>query len=446
MNFAKQIWFTLLCVGWAAAGHAESAIPLLSGFDAQRIDTVYPAGEEQSIGELAKLVSRLRTVDPQSLRARIGDPVQPALGDAIEIEGMIETIQSLPVPLRLVEFLDLATLQLLAVAVEGERVYVVTSGLPADAAAGDRVRGAAVVIEVDAVTPGSESSAGKTLLVAVACPRLNWFPEKLHNASWQLLRDAGVDVSLLAEVAERNRRPLLREDGDAFYTILAAAAQLADRDNLPQPASVTPIDLLRGPEGLTGDWLRLKLETVQITRIAVAEPARQAQLGSDHYYQIDAFGDLGNVIIKIEPPAGQNVPPVEFENRYPVSVVVRELPAALRQAMAASGDGQAVLTAVRMMVEVDGFFFRLWSYETDFMKQQGGGEQFGPLLMAAHVRSLEPASRDPAGVHVIGMLVAAAVIGSILAIWLWNRRLSSQDRQVSRKRQARQAEQLWLPP
>ena len=47
---------------------ADSAIPLLSGFDRERIDSVYPPTDEASLGELAKLVYRLRSLDPSTLK------------------------------------------------------------------------------------------------------------------------------------------------------------------------------------------------------------------------------------------------------------------------------------------------------------------------------------------------------------------------------------------
>ena len=42
----------------------------------------------------------------------------------------------------------------------------------------------------------------------------------------------------------------------------------------------------------------MEVDGVQITKIAVSSAKRQAQLGSDHYYQIDAIGDLGEVVVK----------------------------------------------------------------------------------------------------------------------------------------------------
>jgi hypothetical protein len=270
-------------------------------------------------------------------------------------------------------------------------------------------------------------------------------PARPASTGWRLLSEAGVDVSLLAEVASRNRRPLLSQDGDAFYAMLAAAGDLPQRQDVPVAETIPSVKLLAEPENLSGQWLRIELETVQVTRIAVTEPRRQTQLGSDHYFQLDAMADLGNVIVKLQRPPGQDGPPAIFDSRYPVSVVTRQLPPFLVQRIRQREGGSAVVSQIRMKVQADAFFFRLWSYETDFMSQYGSGEQFGPLLIAARIRNLEPTTADPAGVRVIGAIAAVAVIAAIVATWLWNRRLSAEDRQVREKRKARESQQLHLP-
>ena len=174
-------------------------------------------------------------------------------------------------------------------------------------------------------------------------------------------------------------------------------------------------------------------------------PERQLQLGSDHYFQIDAVGDLGNIVIKLEPPAGESGPPAIFESRYPVSIVARQLPEFLQQRIRAREGGDAVVSQFRMQVGADGFFYRLWSYQTDFMDKHGNGKQFGPLLVAATIRNQEPTSSDPAGVGVIGTLAAAAVILAIIATWWWNRRVTARDLEVRDRRKARESQQLQLP-
>lgn len=419
------------CLFGADVCSADSAISLLSGFDTPRIEAAYPAIDDDSAGELAKLVYRLLSLDTQALQARVGDGPSE-LGDAMIVEGKIQNISALKVPSRLVEFLELSRLQLLDVDTDQGQLQVVTTALPADAKPGDRVSGVGILIEDASVT-------------AMATARLRWFPKSPQSEGWKLLSESGLDVSLLAEAGSRSRKPLLAEDGDAFYSLLAATASVAQRTQLPEPQTVEPVTLLSEPDGLVGQWLRMDLETVQVTRIAVNEPHRQSQLGSDHYYQIDAVGDLNNVVVKIQRPDGEVGSPIMFENRYPVSMVIRELPEFLKQQIRVQEGGDAVLCEIKVLVRADVFFYRLWSYSTEFMSQMGGGDQFGPLLVAARIHNRQPTSTDPAGVGLIGWIAAFGVVSAIIATWLWNRRTSERDAEIRRKRKERESEQLEIP-
>ena len=440
-----------IAIGWAAAFvcwtsanaySGESALPLLSGFDAARMEAVYPPEDDESAGELAKLLYRLRSVDAKSLQTKVDDARGARLGDAVDVDGEIQEIEFLKVPSRLIEFVEFSELQMLVVGTGPSKVRVVTTMLPNEAKLGDRVSGVGVVIELD--DSSTDADEGR-LPLAIASARLRWYPDSPESTGWQLLSEAGMDVSLIADVASRSRRPLLAEDGDAFYSMLAAAATVANRDHLPAATLGDPVRLLSNPEKLGGQWLRMNLETVQVTRIAVTEPDRQTQLGSDHYFQIDAMADLGNVVVKIEPTVGDVGPTASFQHRYPVSVVVRDLPPFLSQQIRAQAGGDAIVSDIKLMVGVDVFFFRLWSYATDFMNQYGGQDQFGPLLIAARIHNQSPTSRDPAGVVVIGWIAAVAVILAIVATWWWSRRVTARDLEIRERRKSRESEQLQIP-
>ena len=58
----------LLC-GSSVGYTSESVIPLLSGFDQERVAATYPPTDEKTLGELAKLLYRLRAVDPTRLQS-----------------------------------------------------------------------------------------------------------------------------------------------------------------------------------------------------------------------------------------------------------------------------------------------------------------------------------------------------------------------------------------
>jgi hypothetical protein len=95
---------------------------------------------------------------------------------------------------------------------------------------------------------------------------------------------------------------------------------------------------------------------------------------------------------------------------------------------------------------MDGIFYRLWAYDTEFMSHQGGGQQFGPLLVAARMENREPESTDMVGAGRIGAAAAVTVLLAIAWIWWWQRRAWSEDAAVRRRRQESQDNQLPLPP
>ncbi|MDB4807803.1 hypothetical protein OAH22_02990 [bacterium] len=440
----------LLC-GSSVGYTSESVIPLLSGFDQERVAAAYPPTDGETLGELAKLLYRLRSVDPTKLQSMAtqnanesesGASQAMSVGDAASLAGTIKSMQLVPIPKELIEFLEFKQLHVLTVQItDGKEIKVITFPLPQGAKVGDRLEGAGIALQV------KQSSANTSLITsAILCNRLRWLPTSSPITGWQLLRDQGVDISLLAGLGTRNRQTLLAEDGDAFYSMMAAASDLEQsKKEIPTPSEIAPVTLLQGSSELTGQWIRMKLETVLITRISVTEPQRQAELGSDHYYQIDAVGDLGNVVVQIERPAGDTGPPASFNNRYPVSVVTRSLPVFLERQIQQQEGGDAIISELKTMIQMDGFFFRLWSYETDFMAQHGGGDQFGPLVIAAAIRNKQPDSTDPTGVNLIGSAAACAVILGIFGIWAWQRRTDSRDRAVRDRKKEKEAESLRIP-
>ncbi len=442
----------LLSISISRIGYTgESVIPLLSGFDRERVAATYPPTDGKTLGELAKLLYRLRSVDPAKLQSmatqdashsKSGTSQTISVGDADQLSGTIKSMQLVPIPKKLIEFLEFKQLHVLTLEItKGQEINVITFPLPQDAKVGDRLKGAGVALQLE-----QSPDNARSITSAILCNRLRWLPKSSPITGWQLLRDQGVDISLLAALGTRNRQTLLAEDGDAFHSIMAAAADLEQsKKEIPTPTEIAPVKLLQGSSELTGQWIRMNLETVLITRISVTEPQRQVELGSDHYYQIDAVGDLGNVVVQIERPMGDNGPPASFNNRYPVSVVTRSLPVFLEKQIQQQAGRDAVISELKTMIQMDGFFFRLWSYETDFMAQHGGGDQFGPLVIAATIRNKQPDSADPTGVNLIGSVAACAVILGIFGIWAWQRRTDSRDRAVRDRKKEKEAESLRIP-
>ena len=227
----------------------------------------------------------------------------------------------------------------------GDARRLVTSTFPADARAGDEVAAIGVAIDL------TESEGWRVM----AAPRIQWSPRSTSKIGWQLLSDAGFDVALLADVKPRSRQPLLADDGDAFYSLMAASRTIGNQSEVPPAEPLESVELLRRPEELTGQWLSLRWRLCRSREFPSPNPTDKTKLGQDHYYQIDAVVDLGKVVVKIERSDPDSGPPAIFENRYPVSVVTAEIPEFLRQRILAQEGGDAVVSQHRSLIGIQGF-------------------------------------------------------------------------------------------
>ncbi len=419
----------------ASASLADSAIDLVAGFDAQRIAQVFPIQNEQSLSEAAKLLYRVGKVSPESFVSRKpvgvkdGSARDSVVGDAVQFEGVFVDAKSYAIPSTLEGLLELASIAVIKIDVgNANPIDVIAESVPTSCTPGDLLKVVGMLLTDRGALPSDEN--GNT--IAVVASRMTWHPRDAANASWQWLADRDVDIAELPGLNTRDRRPLSSADTELFYSMMLAAAQSPP---WPQSTLAKPIDLLSDPNSLVARFVTVPVETVQVTRVAVADASRQRQLGSDHYFQIDTFGDLGNVIVKIEPSEKDpESEPAVFENRYPVSIVMLKLPEFLKSAIRVREGGEAVVSDVRVSVQVEGFFFRLWSYETDYAKQFGSERQFGPLLIAANLKNLEGESPDPLGVSAIGWIAAGLVGISMLGIFLWHRWTTAGDAKIRRDR------------
>ena len=375
--------------------------------------------------------------------------VDSVVGDAVQFEGVFVSAAAYAIPDSLVELLGLDSISVVSIDTDQDKpIRVIASSVPVGCKPGDRFNVIGMVVKPsddkssDEKPSDDKSAEDQVAVEAVVAAKMSWYPRVAENASWQWLADRGVDIANLPGLKTRDRRPLTSADSDAFYSIMAAASKPPP---WPQSVAVKPIELLSDPNSSVASFITLPVEIVQVTRVSVTEAARQRQLGRDHYFQVDTIGDLGNVVVKIEPTKeNPKDKPAIFENRYPVSIVMLELPEFLKTKIRAHEGGEAVVSDVRAQVQVEGFFFRLWSYETDFMKQFGDEKQFGPLLIAASLQNLETDSPDPLGVNVIGWIAAGLIGISMIGIFIWHRFTSAGDAKIRRNRRDKSATEIDL--
>ncbi|QDV65267.1 hypothetical protein [Crateriforma conspicua] len=404
---------------------ADSALELISGFDAARMENVFPVdGDGEAVAEMAKLVYRLDRLDPTSLASRANAASldhELGLGDASAFRGNVDQIQSIPVPADLRSYLEFPRLyQLIIRPTESpkEAWVVISSGVPPDLQTGDIVWGVGVSVLGSAV-----DDMVVPIRRALATGGLSWQPQEIRSVGWRLLADQGFDLGLLDDIRRANRKPLRAEDQRSFYAMMDASRYVTG--DTPIPKRVPIVDLLTRPERLAGDYVRIDAELVRVTRVQVA-PARQAsgEVSATSYYQLDAMGNVGDVEIQIEAPDSGG-PPLRLKNRFPVSIVVNRLPEFLEAAMT----GDPVTVAVRRPVVVDGFYYRLWSYESDLSQRaQGSSNQLSPLIIATSIDARLVPEGDPIGVGRIGWLVTGAILLGAVAILVWNLTNRRRDR------------------
>lgn len=423
--------------------YCDSALPLIAGFDAERVDAAYPFDGDDSVSEVAKLLFRVGQLERTSLQSRVDPSSVLRTGSAVDFAGEVRSKRVLQVTPQLSDYLGFDAVEVYELESRMQRVpdadaiapiLLLTSSLSGDVAPGDRLAGVGVLLELPTDSDG-------TRVIAAAGP--TWTPKQPPVEGWRLLGDVGFDASLLPELAGRQRQRLSTEDAQAFYTMLRASSRLASKeDSLPRPRPLTAVDLLQDPTRHVGQWMSLRVETVRVTRVSLTEqPRRARQLSNDHYFQIDAIGDLGNVQLQVR-SRDPDAEPVVFENRYPVSIVTPELPDFLRDEVADRYGDNTVSAAVSLPLRVHGFFFRLWSYESQYMNQRGGDDQFGPLIVGVSFKNLALAGRDPAGVSRLGWYLAAGVLIALVLIAIWSWRNRRRDNQVRRRRKETQPEQL----
>lgn len=449
-----------------------SVIDRLSGFDASRITTagewLQRPGDPEKLAEIAKLLYQINrmaqsgfgTAASRSVRTETspnGDSWSERtayrtarVGDSLILRGRVVSITSVALPDELAEVLEFDTVfhtQLLldesqqrteGTTEAAPRTHVLSTSVPQAWLTPNQPDGLnqRTAAEGVVVVPAS----GDQPLV-IAAPSLAWLPTDQAGSAatedWALLARHGFDVSLIEAIRGRSGKPLVAGDQVAFYELLRAA-DLVGRESTPPPPQIDAGRLLREASEQIGRRIRLHCQSIRVTRVGVENAGVRERLGSDHYWQIDALGDLGNLTIRIESGTGGAEPAV-FENRFPISIVALQLPAVLEPFVSAAGGRSATRNDVALVSRqllIDGFFYRLWAYENDRMDRLGDAQQIGPLIMASNIADAEPPPGDLVGVDRIGYVAAFVAVLMLVITCLWLYRTGRGDAIAQAKRRA----------
>ena len=257
-------------------------------------------------------------------------------------------------------------------------------------------------------------AADDPLPLLFATQRLAWHPDR-PQANLQIdqahvaLAKLGVDIGRFQDVGKTEGAGILASEREPFYQILAALGDNQAAAVLkPQRPAMDVSQLLQNPQTYQAHVLPVRGLARRVARIDVDDVDIRQRFHIDHYYEVDLTVPLEKKIsLRADPKKKEGA--VLYENSFPATICVRELPAGL-----SVGDN------LRQSVEADAVFFKIWHYHSTFTAP-AQLSQPAPLFLAQQVRLVkeELPSRWVSDVLVGSAMVLA--IATFVGIALWYR-------------------------
>lgn len=409
---------------------------ILLGIDESHWEQLYdgrPLGSEES-ETLTKLLFRMPRFDPPQwyrwakTELNVDEVLkapQEFRGQGMIVRGRARQVEALELLPELVPLYEFRKYYRVTVALEGSPhpVVIMTRAIPQlwkDTAELDEP-----VIVRGLFLKAGEPDGDKTPLYFVA-PRLGWLPDKVNpelgvHETFVWLAQRGMDIALWDDVRANNGAAIGGTEAECFYHLLATLKAASPEDLAKVKAA--PFDLplmLTDPDPLLGRPYHCTGIARRVQKVTVSEAFRE-RLGIDHYYEIDMFLPLDNQAIRLAPAKGQEDVPT-FTDGFPVTFNVTHLPEGV-----AEGDN------VYYSLRLDGIFFKLWAYQSEYIKQFNKNlRQPSPLLMGTQVK-LMPKDQAAAGEGWGSATLMMAVVGGVLVIWFAAWRTMRGDKRFERK-------------
>ena len=207
-----------------------------------------------------------------------------------------------------------------------------------------------------------------------AADRLQWFPnepnEQFNIGDGQLVLSAmNCDIADFDFVRAQHDMAIGGADGRVLSNWLQACGkldpELAARVNWRK---LDLVDLLSNPTKRTGEAVSVRGLARRISRVETTDQAGNKLV----YYQIDMFYDLNDLEIDY---TNRSRNTRKFRNSFPITVCTTRLPAGVEPG-----------PDLKIPLEIRGFFFKLWSFQTDQTKEiSEENRQTNPLFVATIV-------------------------------------------------------------
>lgn len=133
---------------------------------------------------------------------------------------------------------------------------------------------------------------------------------------------------------------------------------------------------------------------VRLVNASVVQVQQSENAGGSSYYQLNGFVNLGNRQIRYQlSNDAQNKEVISFEREFPVTILMKQpdlqwVPEAVRS-------GRELAWEVGKFVEVEGFFYRLWSFRSELLESKdSSARQAAPLVLATSLTLAPPPVRN----------------------------------------------------
>lgn len=193
---------------------------------------------------------------------------------------------------------------------------------------------------------------------------------------WKHLGATGFDLSQVDLVQSLRGKSITSQESHAFYSLIDCGDRLSKLDEPHTTQVLSAVDCLQEKNPPYLRRMRAKVNIVRATRIIVSNEHDQSALDGETYYELDGLANLGDVSIRMKSPDGKET--VLFEGEYPITLISKHIPGWLASSEAPPITSEDVSKATftedlsglpatwypRLTVEVEGIFYRLWSFRT----------------------------------------------------------------------------------
>lgn len=254
--------------------------------------------------------------------------------------------------------------------------------------------------------------AGEVEWVLPAGNWSNFLPSIPSNL--RVLGQLGWNLSFADQVAANNQQPLRENESQAFYTMLNLLDSAAAVGMISQSVGqLGPVDSLAAPAISLGQAVRWPVRLVSCSVVEVDSEAERLWLGSGQYFQFDGFVDMGNRRVRYQIDSTRPADDVVFEREFPITLVMKST-SEFTPRHELSGGNQS--WTVGRFAEVEGCFYRLWSFESEFLQQKKtDARQAAPLVMATRLQPSWPPAR-PATATEIGWFGYALCLATLVIL------------------------------